>query len=117
VDFSKTQVITMKIMTTTTTTIMIMVININILPTHPPRRRQTQRFFNQVSFVEIVPCPRFQAQNFATHVVLLPPWFKIVPVAVQKYPPTHPFAHNVDIKMDKGYHLKDKSFLRWYCLV
>jgi len=117
VDFSKTQVITMKIMTTTTTTIMIMVININILPTHPPRRRQTQRFFNQVSFVEIVPRPRFQAQNFATHVVLLPPWFKIVPVAVQSYLPTHPSAHNVDIIMDNVCHLKDKKSLRPFCVV
>jgi len=116
VDSTKTQVITKMIMTTITT-IMTMVIKINILPTHTPRRRQTQRFFNQVSFVAIVLHRRFQAQNFATHVVLLPPWFKIVPVAVQSYLPTHPSAHNVGIIMDKIYHLKDKKFLRSYCEV
>ncbi len=54
VDSSKTQVITMMIMTTITIMTMIMVITINIQPIHSPRRQQTKWHFNQVSFVEIV---------------------------------------------------------------
>ena len=107
----------MMIITTTTTTIMTMVITINIQPTHTPRLLQALRLFNQVSFGAIALHRRFQALNFATHVVQLLPWFKIVPVAVQSYLPTHPSAHNVGIIMDKIYHLKDKKFLRSYCEV
>jgi len=42
----------------------------------------------------------FQVLNFVTHVGLLSPWSKIVPVAVQSYLPMHLSAHNVDIIMD-----------------